>query len=260
MTRGLSCSIRVARFDAAGVGVGSLFGQWGGHILSGCLGLLQSCRGRRGEDGRTGLIARAGAASDGAGKLDNASRRTEHPEHKQTHQPASLVEEIKPHFSCAEYFARGGLRHPRSPPGGRASHQGARHRGHAATSRRVTGRRVPGLGPFFSWISRARAATDAARGAASVQPYYTHDHSRARRFCDSGVSELVRFHGGRWQARSHNQLFSEDLSYLISKSQVFSKSAECRPSAVVVYCDLSTLCSLFHQVKHCTLVVLDGRN
>jgi hypothetical protein len=157
MTRGLSCSIRVARFDAAGVGVGSLFGQWGGHILSGCLGLLQSCRGRRGEDGRTGLIARAGAASDGAGKLDNASRRTEHPEHKQTHQPASLVEEIKPHFSCAEYFARGGLRHPRSPPGGRASHQGARHRGHAATSRRVTGRRVPGLGPFFSWISRARA-------------------------------------------------------------------------------------------------------
>jgi hypothetical protein len=41
-----------------------------------------------------GLIARARvawAASDGAGKLDNASRRIEHPEHKQTHQLASLV-------------------------------------------------------------------------------------------------------------------------------------------------------------------------
>jgi hypothetical protein len=61
------------------VGVGSLFGQWGGHILSGCLGLLQSWidpgAAAGGEDGRTGLIAGAGvvgAASDGAGKLDNA--------------------------------------------------------------------------------------------------------------------------------------------------------------------------------------------
>jgi hypothetical protein len=61
------------------VGVGSLFGQWGGHILSGCLELLQSWidpgANAGGEDGRTGLIAGAGvagAASDGAGKRDNA--------------------------------------------------------------------------------------------------------------------------------------------------------------------------------------------